>query len=78
MIGSKENRISRLEEKRAASDQKNDYCGCHCHKKSILDFHVLSDKRITAIGELISTLAPTYSADCRKRKENRQKCGCSH
>ena len=77
MSENKKFRVSRLEEHRTATDQKKEYCSCRCHRKSILDFHVLSDEKILAMAEIVERLAPNYFEDLQERIKNRPKCTCS-
>lgn len=58
MNESKANRISKLEQHRTAADLTKEYCSCRCHRKSILDFNILSDgkdiERLSWLQELAS------------------------
>ena len=84
MNESKANRISRLEERRAISDQKI-YCGCRCHWKYIEDFMEISDEKLIRVAEIIESFGSfqladgtwkTYAEDLQERKKNRPKCIC--
>jgi len=72
----KETRVSRLEQHRMESDQKESYCSCRCHWKSILDFNILSDEKIIALAEIVERLAPSYAEDLEQRIKNRPPCTC--
>jgi len=79
------NRVVRLEQHETKTAQKQEYCGCHCHNKSILDFDILSDERINAIAEMIESFGSfkkpdgtwqTYADAILERNANLPKCTC--
>ena len=59
MNTNQKNRVIKLEQHRTASDQKKDYCSCHCHDKTIADYHIISDEKAERIADIMKSLKYT-------------------
>ena len=76
MNESKENRVFKLEQRRAIADQKNEYCPCRCHWKYILDFMEIPDSKLIELAEIMERLDPSYAEGLQERIANHPKCTC--
>lgn len=86
MIDSQKTRVSKLEERRAVSDLKTDYCPCRCHWKSIDDFMEIPDEKLIELAEIVESAEPfqlpdgtwrTRAEDLEERISNSPSCTCN-
>ena len=85
MNESKANRISRLEEHETKSDQKESFCFCRCHQKTLGDFMEITDEFAEEVWEIIESFGSyqlpdgtwrTRAEDLQERIENTPPCTC--
>jgi len=85
VIESQKNRVFKLEERRAISDQK-ELCSCDCHRQKLGDYEVITEERADAIVKIIEGFGSfqqpdgtfrSFADDLRERIENRPPCTCS-
>ena len=85
MIESKANRVFKLEERRAISDQKKEYCPCRCHKKTLADFMEITDEYAEKVWKIFESIGHyklpdgtwrSRADDLLERNANRPKCTC--
>ena len=81
----KANRISRLEERRAITDQKESFCFCRCHKKTLGDFMEITDEFAEEVWKIFERYGSyklpdgtwrTRAEDLLERIANSPKCSC--
>jgi len=85
MYENKANRVSKLEQHKAIANQKKDYCGCRCHKKTLGDFMKITDEYAEKVWEILESLGRyklpdgtwgSRADDLLERNANRPKCIC--
>ena len=85
MNESKANRVSKLEQTRTIADQKENYCGCICHKKTLGDFMEITDEYAENVWKIFESFGSFQrpdgtwkkrADDILERSANRPKCTC--
>jgi len=85
VIESQKNRVLKLEERRTVADQKESYCPCRCHWKTLGGFMEITDEFAERVWEIIESFGSykledgtwrTRAEDLEERIANSPKCTC--
>lgn len=85
MNENKINRVVRLEQRRAITNQKKEYCPCRCHWKTLGDYFEITDEYAEKVWEILESLGRyklpdgtwrSRADDLLERNANRPPCTC--